>query len=68
MLKNIIILYKEAEKHGAVPEELEELDVLEEIARMKYVEEKEMKKIEDLQIKIKSALGNIATVKEEVTT
>jgi V/A-type H+-transporting ATPase subunit A len=67
MLKNIITLYREAEKHGAVPEELENLDILEEIARMKFIDEKEIKKIEDLQTKIKSALSNIATVKEEVT-
>ncbi len=68
MLKNIITLYREAEKHEAAPEELENLDILEEIARMKFVNEKEMKKIEDLQTKIKTALRNIATVKEEVAT
>ena len=68
MLKNIITLYRQAEKHGAVPEELENLDILEELARMKFIDEKEMKKIEDLRTKIKSALSNIATVKEEVTT
>jgi V/A-type H+-transporting ATPase subunit A len=68
MLKNIITLYREAEKHEAAPEELENLDILEEIARMKFIDEKEIKKIEDLQTKIKSALRNIATVKEEVAT
>jgi len=68
MLKNIITLHREAEKHDAKPEELEDLDILEEIARMKFIDEKEMKKIENLQNKIKSALRNIATVKEEVTT
>jgi V/A-type H+-transporting ATPase subunit A len=68
MLKNIITLYKEAEKHEASPDELEKLNILEEIARMKFINEKEMKKIEDLQTKIKSALRSIASVKEEVTT
>lgn len=68
MLKNIITLHIEAEKHEASPEELEKLDILEEIARMKFISEKEMKKIEDLQTKIKSALRSIASVKEEVTT
>jgi len=68
MLKNIITLHREAEKHDAQPEELEDLDVLEEIARMKFIDEKEMKKIENLQNKIKEALSNIATVKEEVAT
>lgn len=68
MLKNIITFYREAEKHEAAPEELQKLDILEEIARMKFTPEKEMKKIEDLQNKIKSELRNIATVKEEVTS
>ena len=68
MLKNIITLHKEAEKHEAKPEELENLDILEEIARMKFVEEKEMEKLKNLQSKIKEALSNIATAKEEVAT
>jgi V/A-type H+-transporting ATPase subunit A len=68
MLSNIITLYKEAEKHEASPEELEKLELLEEIARMKFINEKEMKKIEDLQTKIKNALRSIASVKEEVTS
>ena len=68
MLRNIITLYKEAEKHEASPEELEKLELLEEIARMKFINEKEMKKIEDLQTKIKKALRSIASVKEEVTS
>jgi V/A-type H+-transporting ATPase subunit A len=66
MLKNIITFYRVAEKSGAVPEELEKLEILEEIARMKFVAEKEMKKIEDLEGKIKDALGKIAT-KEDVS-
>ncbi len=66
MLKNIITFYRAAEKCGAVPEELEKLEILEEIARMKFIEEKEMKKIEDLEGKIKDALGKIAT-KEEMS-
>jgi V/A-type H+-transporting ATPase subunit A len=66
MLKNIITFYRGAEKCGAVPEELEKLEILEEIARMKFIEEKEMKKIEDLEVKIKDALGKIAT-KEEMS-
>ncbi len=68
MLKNIITFHREAEKHDAEPEELEKLDILEEIARMKFVDEKEMKKIEGLEAKIKNALGKIATAKEEVAT
>ena len=68
MLKNIITLYEEAEKHDTLPEEMESLDVLEEIARMKFINEKEIKKVEDLQTKIKNALSQITSVKEEVTT
>jgi V/A-type H+-transporting ATPase subunit A len=68
MLKNIITFHREAEKHDAEPEEMEKLDILEEIARMKFVDEKEMKKIEGLETKIKNALSKIATAKEEVTT
>jgi V/A-type H+-transporting ATPase subunit A len=68
MLKNIITFHREAEKHDAKPEELDNLDILENIARMKFIEEKEMEKIKNLQSKIKEALSNIATVKEEVAT
>ena len=67
MLKNIVTLYEEAEKHDASPEEMESLDILEEIARMKFINEKEIKKVEDLQTKIKGALSQIASVNEEVT-
>ncbi|MBN1695177.1 V-type ATP synthase subunit A [candidate division WOR-3 bacterium] len=66
MLKAIITFYWASEKNDAEPEKLEELDILEEIARMKFVEEEEIKKIEELQNKIKDAVGKIATVKEEV--
>jgi V/A-type H+-transporting ATPase subunit A len=66
MLKNLIIFYWEAEKVEADPEKLGNIEILEEIARMKFVKEEEIKKIEDLQSKIKTALGKIATVKEEV--
>ena len=68
MLKNIITFHREADKHDAKPEELDDLDILENIARMKFIEEKEMEKIKNLQSKIKEALSNIATVKEEVAT
>jgi V/A-type H+-transporting ATPase subunit A len=66
MLKNIITFYRAAEKCGATPEELEKLEILEEIARMKFIAEKEMKKIEDLEGKIKDELGKIAT-KEDMS-
>jgi V/A-type H+-transporting ATPase subunit A len=66
MLKAIITFYKASEKNDAEPEKLEELDILEEIARMKFIEEEEMKKIEELQNKIKDTISKIATVKEEV--
>ncbi len=66
MLKAIITFYRASEKNDAEPEKLENLDILEEIARMKYIKEEEIKKIEALQSKIKDAVGKIATVKEEV--
>jgi V/A-type H+-transporting ATPase subunit A len=59
MLKAIIIFYRASEKNDVEPEKLEDLDILEEIARMKFIKEEEIKKIEALQSKI-------ATVKEEV--
>ena len=66
MLKTIITFYRASEKNDAEPEKLEELDVLEEIARMKFIKEEEIKKIEELQNKIKDTISRIATVKEEV--
>ncbi len=65
MLKAIIIFYRASDKFGAEPEEMEKLEILEEIARMKFVEEKEIKKIEDLQSRIKDALMKIAAKEEE---
>ncbi|MEO0293299.1 MAG: V-type ATP synthase subunit A [candidate division WOR-3 bacterium] len=65
MLKNIITFYKEAEKKDADPKELESLEILEEIARMKFVEEKEIYKIESLESKIKEEIKSIG-VKEEI--
>jgi V/A-type H+-transporting ATPase subunit A len=66
MLKAIITFYRASEKNDAEPEKLEELDILEEIARMKFIKEEEIKKIEELQNKIKDTISKIATVKEEV--
>jgi len=66
MLKNIITFYREAEKIEAEPEELGNLEILEEIARMRFIPEKDIKTLENLQSKIKDELRKIATVKEEV--
>ncbi len=66
MLKAIIKFYWASEKNDAEPEKLENLDILEEIARMKFIKEEEIKKIEELQNKIKDTISKIATVKEEV--
>jgi V/A-type H+-transporting ATPase subunit A len=66
MLKAIITFYRASEKNDAEPEKLEELDILEEIARMKFIKEEEIKKIEELKNKIKDTISKIATVKEEV--
>jgi V/A-type H+-transporting ATPase subunit A len=66
MLKAIIIFYRASEKNDVEPEKLEDLDILEEIARMKFIKEEEIKKIEALQSKIKDTMSKIATVKEEV--
>jgi V/A-type H+-transporting ATPase subunit A len=66
MLKNIITFYREAEKIDVDPEALEDLPVLEEIARMKFVEEKQIKKVEDLEKRIRDETRKSATRKEEV--
>jgi V/A-type H+-transporting ATPase subunit A len=66
MLKAIITFYRASEKNDAEPEKLEDLDILEEIARMKFIKEEEIKKIEELKNKIKDTISKIATVKEEV--
>jgi len=42
------------------------LEILEEIARMRFIPEKDIKTLENLQSKIKNELRKIATVKEEV--
>ncbi len=67
MLKNIITFYKEAEKVDADPERLEELNIVfEDIARMKFVEENKIEKLEKLENRIKEALAGLAKEKEEV--
>jgi V/A-type H+-transporting ATPase subunit A len=65
MLKNIIDFYYRAEEINADIESLENLDVLEEIARMKYIEEENLNKLEDLSKKIIKAISGIKEEKEE---
>lgn len=65
MLKNIIDFYHEAEEMNANIESLENLDVLEDIARMKYIDEKNLNKIEDLSGEIIKAISGIKKEKGE---
>lgn len=63
MLKNIINFYREAEEVNADIEKLEGLDVLEDIARMKFVKEEKIEELEKLPGTIKEAIGGV--MKEE---
>lgn len=58
MLKNIMLFYRKAREIDIDIERLEELDILEDIARMKFIEEKKLQYIEDLGNRI------IKTIKE----
>jgi len=63
MLKNIINFYQEAEEVDADIEKLESLDVLQDIARMKFVKEGKIEELEKLLGTIKEAIGGV--MKEE---
>ena len=65
MLKNIINFYHEAEEIDADIKSLENLDILTDIARMKYVEEEKKEKLVELYEAISKAISGVAAKREE---
>ncbi len=65
MLKNIINFYHEAEEIDADIKSLENLDILMDIARMKYVEEEKKEKLVELYEAISKAISGVAAKREE---
>jgi V/A-type H+-transporting ATPase subunit A len=65
MLKNIINFYREAEEIDADIKSLENLDILMDIARMKYVEEKKKEKLVELYEAISKAISGVTAKREE---
>ena len=65
MLDTILYFYdrgQEALENGAYFSEIEELDVKESIARMKYVPNEELEKIDEIKDKIVSQLNKLVEV------
>lgn len=56
MLKNIITFYHESEENDAAVERLNQLDVLEDIARMKFIPQEDIEKIKNLNQEIKKSI------------
>lgn len=65
MLKNIINFYHEAEEIDADIKSLENLDILTDIARMKYVEEEKKEKLVELYEAISKAISGVTAKREE---
>lgn len=65
MLKNIINFYHEAEEIDADIKSLENLDILMDIARMKYVEEEKKEKLVELYEAISKAISSVTAKREE---
>lgn len=65
MLKNIINFYHEAEEIDADIKSLENLDILMDIARMKYVEEEKKEKLMELYKAISKAISGVTAKREE---
>ena len=65
MLKNIINFYNEAEDIDANIESLENLDVLLDIARMKYIPEEKIEKLEELYKIVSKEISGITAEREE---
>jgi len=65
MLKNIINFYHEAEEIDADIKSLENLDILTDIARMKYVEEEKKEKLVELYDAISKAISGVTAKREE---
>lgn len=65
MLKNIINFYNEAEEIDADIKSLENLDILTDIARMKYVEEEKKEKLVELYEAISKAISGVTAKREE---
>jgi len=65
MLKNIINFYNEAEDIDANIESLENLDVLLDIARMKYTPEEKIEKLEELYRIVSKEISGVTAEREE---
>ncbi len=65
MLKNIINFYHKAEEIDADIKSLENLDILMDIARMKYVEEEKKEKLVELYEAISKAISGVTAKREE---
>ncbi len=65
MLKNIINFYNEAEDIDANIESLENLDVLLDIARMKYTPEEKIEKLEELYKIVSKEISGVTAEREE---